>query len=123
MKAPHFLVIGVAATLTAAAAGYWAGNNQPISTGVAGTTRPPAAIGDATAATATAPATENKPLYYRNPMGLPDVSPVPKKDSMGVDYIPVYQREAAGNAGTVTINPERVQNLGVRTEQIGRAHV
>jgi Cu(I)/Ag(I) efflux system membrane fusion protein len=27
--------------------------------------------------------------YYRNPMGLPDVSPTPKKDSMGMDYIAV----------------------------------
>ena len=27
--------------------------------------------------------------YYRNPMGLPDTSPVPKKDSMGMDYMPV----------------------------------
>ncbi|HNS94316.1 MAG TPA: efflux RND transporter periplasmic adaptor subunit, partial [Thauera sp.] len=32
---------------------------------------------------------ERKILYYRNPMGLPDTSPVPKKDSMGMDYIPV----------------------------------
>ena len=24
--------------------------------------------------------------YYRNPMGLPDTSPTPKKDSMGMDY-------------------------------------
>src|SRR4029077_8133186 len=31
--------------------------------------------------------------YYRNPMGLPDTSPVPKKDSMGMDYIPVYEGE------------------------------
>ena len=30
-------------------------------------------------------------LFYRNPMGLPDTSPVPKKDSMGMDYIPVYE--------------------------------
>ena len=35
-------------------------------------------------------------LYYRNPMGLPDTSPVPKKDSMGMDYIPVYEDEAGG---------------------------
>jgi membrane fusion protein, copper/silver efflux system len=34
-----------------------------------------------------------KILYYRNPMGLPDTSPVPKKDWMGMDYIPVYERE------------------------------
>ncbi len=27
--------------------------------------------------------------FYRNPMGLPDTSPVPKKDQMGMDYIPV----------------------------------
>jgi membrane fusion protein, copper/silver efflux system len=25
-------------------------------------------------------------LYYRNPMGAPDTSPVPKKDPMGMDY-------------------------------------
>ena len=60
-----------------------------------------------------------KPLYYRNPMGLPDTSPVPKKDSMGMDYIPVYAEEAASAApGTVVISPERVQMLGVRTEQV-----
>jgi hypothetical protein len=32
-------------------------------------------------------------LYYRNPMGLPDTSVTPKKDSMGMDYIPVYEGE------------------------------
>ncbi len=31
-----------------------------------------------------------KILFYRDPMGLPEISPVPKKDSMGMDYIPVY---------------------------------
>ena len=31
--------------------------------------------------------------YYRNPMGAPDTSPVPKKDPMGMDYIPVYADE------------------------------
>ena len=36
---------------------------------------------------------ERKILYYRNPMGAPDTSPVPKKDSMGMDYIPVYADE------------------------------
>jgi membrane fusion protein, copper/silver efflux system len=34
-----------------------------------------------------------KILYYRNPMGLPDTSSVPKKDWMGMDYIPVYEGE------------------------------
>jgi Cu(I)/Ag(I) efflux system membrane fusion protein len=58
-------------------------------------------------------------LYYRNPMGLPDVSPVPKKDSMGMDYIPVYADEAT-NDGTLAISPARIQTLGVRTEAAGR---
>lgn len=40
-------------------------------------------------------AAEKKILYYRNPMGLPDTSPEPKKDSMGMDYIPVYEEPSA----------------------------
>jgi membrane fusion protein, copper/silver efflux system len=60
---------------------------------------------------------DRKILYYRNPMGLPDTSPVPKKDSMGMDYIPVYADEGSGTVpGTVAISPERIQMLGVRTE-------
>ena len=35
-----------------------------------------------------------KVLFYRDPMGLPEISPVPKKDSMGMDYIPVYDTPA-----------------------------
>src|SRR5258708_39838659 len=34
---------------------------------------------------------KGKIRFYRNPMGLPDTSPVPKKDGMGMDYIPVYE--------------------------------
>lgn len=29
-------------------------------------------------------------LHYRNPMGGSDTSAVPKKDAMGMDYVPVY---------------------------------
>ncbi|EHP91092.1 efflux RND transporter periplasmic adaptor subunit [Methylorubrum extorquens] len=54
-------------------------------------------------------------LYYRNPMGLPDTSPVPKKDSMGMDYIPVYAGEDEGG-NVVTVSPGKVQRTGVRTE-------
>src|ERR1051326_8401714 len=63
-----------------------------------------------------APSGERKVLYYRNPMGLPDTSPVPKKDSMGMAYLPVYADAAGDDAGTVTINPGKIQTLGVRTE-------
>jgi Cu(I)/Ag(I) efflux system membrane fusion protein len=59
---------------------------------------------------------ERKVLYYRNPMGLPDTSPVPKKDTMGMAYLPVYAEAAGDDAGTVTISPGKIQTLGVRTE-------
>src|SRR5246127_2079162 len=78
-------------------------------------TAPPSA--PASPAPAAAPGGERKILYYRNPMGLPDTSPVPKKDSMGMDYIAVYADEGSGTVpGTVKISPERIQMLGVRTE-------
>jgi Cu(I)/Ag(I) efflux system membrane fusion protein len=54
---------------------------------------------------------------YRNPMGLPDTSPTPKQDSMGMDYIPVYDDEDA-NDGTVKISLGKVQKTGVRSEQV-----
>ncbi len=64
----------------------------------------------------TAPA-ERKILYYRNPMGLPDTSPVPKKDPMGMDYIPVYaDEESSADSAAVHISSEKIQKLGVRTE-------
>ena len=71
------------------------------------------------AATARRESGERRILYYRNPMGLPDVSPVPKKDSMGMDYIPVYSDEATDD-GSVGISPARLQTLGVRTEPAER---
>jgi len=74
----------------------------------------------AASASPTAP-TPRKPLYYRNPMGLPDTSPVPKKDEMGMDYIPVYADDEASSApGTVALSPEKIQTLGVRTEAVQR---
>ena len=65
-------------------------------------------------AAALAPASKGKILYYRNPMGLPDTSPVPKKDSMNMDYLPVYEGEEPDGAGAVKINPAKVQELGVQ---------
>ena len=59
-----------------------------------------------------------KILYYRNPMGLPDTSPVPKKDSMGMDYIPVYEGEEQDDDKTVKVSLDKVQRSGVRTEAV-----
>ena len=55
-------------------------------------------------------------LYYRNPMGLPDTSPVPKKDSMGMEYIPVYEGGDSDD-GSVTVSPGKLQRTGVRTSE------
>src|ERR1700712_5262508 len=51
--------------------------------------------------------------YYRNPMGLADTSPVPKKDSMGMDYIAVYDGDDADD-GSVILSPGKIQRSGVR---------
>ncbi len=69
---------------------------------------------------APAAAAKGKLLYYRNPMGLPDTSPAPKKDSMGMDYIPVYEGEAADESGTVKIGLAKVQKLGVQSAPVER---
>jgi Cu(I)/Ag(I) efflux system membrane fusion protein len=60
---------------------------------------------------------EREVLFYRNPMKPAVTSPVPAKDEMGMDYIPVYADGGAGDgpAGTVTIDPVMEQNIGVRT--------
>ncbi len=62
---------------------------------------------------------ERRVRFYRNPMGLPDTSPVPKKDSMGMDYIPVYEDETE-NGATVAISPGKLQKTGVRSEPVER---
>ena len=76
---------------------------------------PPLAQGDGKAAAGGA----RPVLYYRNPMGLPDTSPVPKKDSMGMDYIPVYAGEDE-DGSVVTVSPGRIQRSGVRTGLVER---
>jgi Cu(I)/Ag(I) efflux system membrane fusion protein len=59
-----------------------------------------------------------KVRYYRNPMGLPDTSPVPKKDSMGMNYIPVYEDADQNDGKTIKVSLDRVQRSGVRTEPV-----
>src|SRR5262245_44431850 len=74
-------------------------------------------IGVASAEQAQPPQSDRKVLYYRNPMGAPDTSPVPKKDSMGMDYIPVYADEQ-DEPGTVKVNLDKIQRIGVRSEKV-----
>lgn len=114
------LVVAVSAAL---AAGYQLGQQHPSGGhGAAAGPLDAHAAGDhapvQTAAADTASPGERVILYYRNPMGLPDTSPVPKKDSMGMDYIPVYADEQGDGVGTVRVSPARLQSLGVRTAAV-----
>jgi membrane fusion protein, copper/silver efflux system len=74
------------------------------------------------AATGNAAQGQRKIIHYRNPMGLPDISPVPKKDSMGMDYIPVYEGDA-DEGDTVKISPGKIQRSGVKTELVGKRQI
>lgn len=104
---PMFVVVLAAAAL---AAGYWWGTR--ITSGNAQTAAAPAAI-----APVAQGESKKQILYYRNPMGLPDTSPVPKKDQMGMAYVPVYEGEEPESGGAlVKISIDKVQKLGVKTE-------
>lgn len=102
MKTTNWIGLGVI-VLVALGTGWWLGRGSAV------------ADLPTADATAEAPKAERRVLYYRNPMGLPDTSSVPKKDSMGMDYIPVFDGEAPTEPGTVVLPPEKVQKLGVRT--------
>src|SRR4030065_488950 len=123
MKHMAWVLSTLILVLAALAGGYWWGANRstPAEHGAAAdqTTAGtgPAAAGNAAdpvqaTAPAAAPAATAKPLvlYYRNPMGLPDTSPVPKKDQMGMDYIAVYEGEEPASATPlVKLSVDKVQ--------------
>ena len=109
MNSKNTIAIAVAIAI-AAAAGYLLGTRQQHPQ----TPTVTAAPGDINGSR---PATVKRPiLYYRHPMGLKDTSPVPKKDAMGMDYVPVYADSQASLPGSVMLTPEKIQTLGVRTE-------
>lgn len=112
MKLGTAYALGPFALAGAVGAGYWLGQSAPA---------PQGQRVNASAAVVSEPVrAKPKLLYYRNPMGLPDTSPVPKKDPMGMDYIAVYEGEStdepAASSNQVNINAQKVQQLGVRTE-------
>ena len=103
MKRLNSLVLLSAGIAAGAPGNYWLTNRpEPVSTPAAAEQSHPA---------------HRKILYYRNPMCLPDTSPVPKKGSMGVDYIPVYADETE-DPNTVKVSLDKVQRIRVRTEKV-----
>lgn len=63
---------------------------------------------------------KKEPLYWVAPMDSNYKRDKPGKSPMGMDLVPVYEGgDAKDEVGTVTISPEVVNNLGVRTAQVG----
>ena len=119
MKQGAGLTVGIIVALIAGGGGYWLGGKGSSMHGAGGT----ASTAGAVVPAGDAAKKERKLLYYRNPMGLPDTSPTPKKDPMGMDYIAVFEGEedsgdssAPANPNQVKISTEKVQKLGVRSE-------
>jgi multidrug efflux pump subunit AcrA (membrane-fusion protein) len=64
-------------------------------------------------------ARERKILFYRNPMNPQVTSPVPMKDPMGMDYVPVYEEQTSeAKPSGVYISPEKQQLIGVKKEKL-----
>lgn len=72
---------------------------------------------------ATSDQSERKILYYRHPHSPRITSDKPMKDEMGMDYIPIYADGNDSGGNGITIAPEVVQNLGVRTAPVSRATI
>jgi RND family efflux transporter MFP subunit len=114
MKPLAAMAIGAVALAAAVGAGYQLGQSSKVAHEQTAATAGPAA------GTAESAKKQPKLLYYRNPMGLPDTSPTPKKDPMGMDYIAVFEGESAddetASPNQVNISTQKVQKLGVRSE-------
>lgn len=66
---------------------------------------------------------ERKVLFYRSPMDPKQTSPTPRKDEMGMDYLPVYEADVAGpllvpGFANVDIDAERQQLIGLKTAEV-----
>jgi membrane fusion protein, copper/silver efflux system len=56
--------------------------------------------------------------YYKSTMMLGEISQTPRKDSMGMDMVPVYEGE--DNSTAISVDPVTVQTMGVRTAEVTR---
>lgn len=67
--------------------------------------------------------------FYRSPMDPRQTSPVPRKDEMGMDFIPVYEDEKGASVSsveglaTIEIDPARQQLIGLKTADVTRGKV
>jgi Cu(I)/Ag(I) efflux system membrane fusion protein len=73
--------------------------------------------------TVTAADDDSKLLYWVAPMDANYRRDKPGKSPMGMDLVPVYANENDSDGNYVSIAPEVVQNLGVRTAVAERSHL
>jgi Cu(I)/Ag(I) efflux system membrane fusion protein len=57
---------------------------------------------------------ERKIQYYKSTMMPGEISQTARKDSMGMEMVPVFEAETADSA-TISIDPVTMQNMGLRT--------
>ncbi len=67
-------------------------------------------------ATAGKQSSNRKIKYYKSTMLLGEISQTPRKDSMGMDMVPVYEGEEESQ--TINVDPVTVQKMGVRTAPV-----
>ena len=81
-----------------------------------------AAAAPAMDASTNAPAAQRKILYYKSTMMPGETSPVPAKDSMGMDMVPVYANAAteSAEAGMISIDPVTMQDMDLRTGLVAK---
>ena len=119
MKSSFSAPIVILAIIAAGAVGLFVGKSNRFgssapSTMSAGISASAASVDKASGATAS-DGDSRHIKYYRNPMGLPDKSPTPKKDNMGMDYLPVYEGDQDDDS-SVKVSPGKLQKAGVQTE-------
>ncbi len=73
--------------------------------------------------TLTAADDDSKVLYWVAPMDANYRRDKPGKSPMGMDLVPVYAEESAADGAYVSIAPQMVQNLGVRTAVAERSRL
>jgi Cu(I)/Ag(I) efflux system membrane fusion protein len=64
---------------------------------------------------------DRKVKYYKSTMMLGEISQTLRKDSMGMDMVPVYEGE--DDSGAISIDPVTTQNMGLRTAVVTKGAV
>src|ERR1700731_3164903 len=119
MKSSFSAPIVVLAIIVAGGVGLFVGeSNRPGSSAPSAMSAGASVASNDNASGATASEGGSKRIkYYRNPMGLPDKSDTPKKDNMGMAYLPVYEDEdSQDDDSSVKVSAGKLQKTGVQTE-------